>query len=163
MTNKVFNIIKPTSFDEDIIILPSLYETEKFYRELNEILSNLDPQFKYKLDFYLYLHTNDKNKEFKRINLGLGDVYEKDYEEFYRYLLSMLFIENIFEFKGYGLLYKDLFYKDEVQTNIAGFIRKIYSNLETKIIETNNFHHIDEFIEYKRPTVLVTTKERVVA
>lgn len=144
-----------------IYILPSLYETEEFMSLLKNTLSYLDPTLNHSLEYCLYLHTNDKNREFKDrefkdMGVKVSNNYDKDPEDLIRRVLASQIFEAIYEFKGYGVLHYNLFSRDLVNTplKLKDYVDNIFTTLETKIIETNQSDK-EEFIQFKRPLVLI--------
>jgi len=64
----------------------------------------LDKSFTYKLEYCLYLHTNDENiGPLKNIvNLGLGDAFDTNPDdEMFKYLLAYLILNRNYKYKGY--------------------------------------------------------------
>lgn len=140
-----------------INILPSVHETEEFINLLENTLSDLDPTLNHSLEYCLYLHSNDKDKEFKDVGVSVGDTYDKNPEDLLKYILASQIFEAIYEFKGYSVVHYDLFSKKDLvdkPLKLKYYVDNIFTTLETKIIETNESDK-DEFIEFKRPLVLI--------
>lgn len=153
--------MKKNNINTTINILPSVHETDKFMNLLEETLSSLNPSLNYSLEYCLYLYTNDKDRGFKDVDISVGSIYDKNPEDLLKYILASQIFEAIYEFKGYGVVHYDLFNnKDLVYTpqKLKDYVSNIFTMLEANITKTNQSESDkDEFIEFKRPLVLIIT------
>jgi len=136
------------------ILLPSCDEGDLFKSELKNVLSELDKDLSYKLEFCLFLHTNDKSKNLKFILGDYNSLFKKpkiDEEELFRYLAGLNLLEKLYEYKGYYTVHSDLF-KEII--DLDGYILSISKLLGEFVINTNENLDIDEFVEFKKSTVL---------
>ena len=144
--------------NETIYILTNVNDKAEFFNQLKNVLSSLDKSFKYNLEYCLYLHTNDQNKNFKEAGVSAGDSYDSNPDELLNYLFAYQILEANYKFKGYSVLHSDLFNKDDLDMGASllnDYIKNLYNTLGLKIIETNENLNTDEFIEFKRPLVLI--------
>jgi hypothetical protein len=142
----------------EIFILSSIYEGEKFMSELKTRLSCLKKSSSYKLEFCLYLNTNDENKE---LDFTLGNYYSVfifiDQIEIFKNLTGIQLLDEEYEYKGYYIVHSDLFTLELIQ-DLDKYIRQIYKLLGEYVEHTNERLDCDEFVEFKKSTVLKITK-----
>ena len=140
-------------------VLSSILENKEFKSELRSLLLSLEKSFSYKLEFYLFLNTNDETK--KLIHLPKHDFILK-FDEYceqttFNYFLGLMLLENTYKYKGHYLVYHDFFNQDLVQ-DFDVFVKHIIKILGEYAVHTNKTLDIDEFVEFKKLTGLKITK-----
>jgi hypothetical protein len=129
--------------------------------ELKTRLSCLEKSSSYKLEFCLYLNTNDENKE---LDFTLGNYISKfifiDQIEIFKNLTGIQLLDEVYEYKGYYIVHSDLFTLELIQ-DLDKYIRQVYKLLGEYVEHTNERiarADSDEFVEFKKSTVLKITK-----
>lgn len=134
------------------IVLSPIYEEKEFKSELKSWLLSLDKSLFYKLpdgdfkesprvaspEFSMYLHTNDENKKFIPGIPKHDSVLDKNEysDEVGNYLSALMLFENMFKFKGYYIVFTDLFNMEKVD-DLNTYIENIFSKLQDYVIATN--------------------------
>lgn len=170
-----------TSDGERIINLPSIVCDEEFKRDLKNILLVLGKEKEeYKLDYYLYVRCNDKNK--KLISLLASDHYmgsiidngakkkgciSKEEElELQQYIIGLMKLDKLFKYKGFSIMHSTKF--DSTNLLRAPDFKEVgcideYINNVCKILHEcvkyiNKEKLYIEFIEFKKSSLLMITK-----
>ena len=125
-----------------------------FIRDLYYILNSVVKSDKsYEICYYLYLWTNNDNKNLLYI-LSKISVSSDDYtSEFTKQITGLLILEKTFKHRGYYNCVTDI-YNPKLYEYIDQYILNIYTRLGEYVISTNENLLVDEFIEFKRDTVL---------
>jgi hypothetical protein len=77
--------------------------------------------------------------------------------EKFDHLLGLMLLENSYNYRGHYLFHSDLFNPNFVK-DLDGYIKFVYKTLGECVINTNETLDIDEFIEFKKSTVLKIVK-----
>ena len=135
--------------------LPSIDVKDDFYREFKIILSDLDQSFTYKLEYCLWLNTNDKGKELMPILGNYNSVFDNNptNEEISNLILGKRLLEKMYEYHGYYIVHSNLFDAGLV-LDLDVEVKRIYTILGEYVIHTNETSEEDEFVEFKKETFL---------
>ena len=128
---------------------------------LNSLLSSFDNSDKslyYKLEYCIYLHTNDGNKELIR---GVpapesSSIVDTKYSNKIVNIIVGTNFKNRFKYKGLYVVHTDLYYP-ELVLDLNGYIKNVYDILVKYVFYINETLYIDEFLENKKSTLLKIT------
>lgn len=135
------------SNSDSTVILPCIDNGPEFRDQLLFLLNSLDKSSRYKLEFSMYLRTNDDNKKLFNLplpnsNLPLGN-----------FIMSQVIFENTYKFKGYFEFITEKYLYNSEQ-DLIRFVSSIYTRLAEVVINNNEILSHDEFIEFKRPVII---------
>jgi hypothetical protein len=142
-----------------MLILPPLYEFNEFDTSLAKIISDLDPDTFYSLDFYMF---SGHGHDFLDLDILLPKSYSNDTE-----LLN--YIEAVALTKGYTKVNTFVFSHQYLES-IEEFVDDIYNELDTNISEayyagkeSASEENIDSIsIDGSRYTVLTIKRKAVI-
>ena len=149
---------------DSIVVIGSLEFKDIFLGSLKWSLESLDMLFSFKLDYCVYLHTNDKTKNFITPPVPVMDINLQAFttgevpDEYSRFL-SML--EDSFIYKGYFVVYSDIFrvvdYYDSSSglINLDNYLEDVYKRLNNYTISINKSSDIKEYIEDRKSCCVV--------
>lgn len=151
------NINNPNKINasKTLYILPSIMSDDIFCTELFKIFLSLDPDKKYKFNFSMCIHTNNKNKQFIPTYPGMSNIYNDSNTEYFIYYKKWLEqVTSGFKFKGYiNILNNTIDIKncqgEQYAFNTYGYLGKKAGDVNSKG---------QEFMEYKRPVILIINK-----
>lgn len=145
--------------NKTIYILSPLEISNAFCNELDEVLSSLEPNKKYKLEFCMALYTN-KKKQFIPTYPGMNDLFNDYNKGYYRGQILMLeqFVYSKYKFKGYISLLNNTVNINDLDdpAKMAEFVFETYRYLKHKINDTNVL--FQEYYDFQRPFVLIINK-----
>ena len=120
-----------------------------FYIDLVGILYGLDKSYLYKLEYSLFLHTNDRDKKVKFLIppvSGWGDHNNLSNENMFKLaLMNKITYENN-EYHGYHVYKSD--YIDLNSCNLFNYSRDVFSYLSEHTISVNEDLSADGFIDF---------------
>jgi len=134
-----------------IVILPTIENGPEFRDQLLFLLNGLDKTSRYKLEFSMYLHTNDDNKNLS--NLPIEDINSISNLPIENYLMTKVLFEKFFKFKGYFAFFAEKYLYNSEQ-DLIKFVSSVYTRLGELVINTNEVLDQDGFIEFKRPVII---------
>lgn len=134
-----------------LVILPTIENGPEFRDQLIFLLNGLDKTCRYKLEFSMYLHTNDDNK--KLSNLPVDDISSISNISIENYLMTKVLFEKFFKFKGYFAFFAEKYLYNS-EKDLIKFVSSVYIRLEELVINTNEILDQDGFIEFKRPVII---------
>lgn len=130
------------------IFLPSLHNKDEFLKVLKGILDELSLEKNlYRLEYSLFLHTNDGSKELKFYlapDSGI-DPSKLSSNEMMNQMLGMKILYETFKYKGYHLFHSDLL--DLELTKDFEYINLVYNKLGMCVTQINEDLDKEGFIE----------------
>lgn len=132
----------------------------KFNKSLKSSLCSIitDKSISYKLEYFLYLHTNDENKELIKGVPIYDSVLDNKYSnQVMNHIFALTYLENLYEYKGYAVVHTDI-YDPKLFLNMDSYVNNVYYILQKYVIYINEEAlEIEEFIEFKKSTILKIT------
>jgi len=134
-----------------LIILPTIENGPEFREQLLFLLNGLDKSSRYELEFYMYLHTNDDNKNL--FDLPVDDISSISNIPIDNHLMSKILFKKFYKFKGFFgfITYKYLYNSEQ---DLIKFVSSVYKRLGEHVINTNEVLDQKGFIEFKRPVII---------
>ena len=135
----------------------------KYNKSLKDYLSLIidinNKDLSYKLEYFLYLHTNDENKELIRGVPESDSVLDNKYSnQVMGHIYALAYLENVYQYRGYYLVHTDI-YDTKLVLNKDSYIKNIYDMLQKYVIYMNEEAlDTDGFIAFKKYTVLKITE-----
>jgi hypothetical protein len=172
LSTNSFNIMNGFINDELVLWLPSPAEGNTsrshpcdtlipnengFTYDLRKVLLDLKSynDWVYKLEFYLYLNTNDNTRKLEHHWSGETEIDpdELSPDEFLRKTLGIGMLRHMYEYRGYHMFYSDLI-KFEGFTEFDSYPLKVQSILGNHVININENLTEDGFVEFNRLVLL---------
>jgi hypothetical protein len=105
----------------------------------------------YKLDFYLYVRTNDDSKEFISLipneNYMFSNVNTNGFDEHQKYTMGLMMLDKLYKYKGFSIIHSTNFDHTSIH-DIDEYINNIYTILGKSVVYINEERlDLDEFIE----------------
>lgn len=146
---------------EGLYSLPSINVKDDFYRGLNKILLDLDQSFTYRLEYCLWLNTNDKGKELMPTLGNYNSVFENNptHDEISKLMLGKMILEKMYVYHGYYIVHSNLF-NAGLALDLDVEVKRIYKILGEYVMHTNKTPEVDEFVEFKKETFLRISKHK---
>lgn len=132
------------------VFLPSIENETLFLLKLNSQLESLSSKsLDSKLDFCLFLHTNDSSKELEYL-LSPDSGIENPNPNDLKLLLAYSILWKTFQFRGYDMCYSVDFKGDSIDK----ICKRVYHALSSHVVSVNEATDNDGFIELKKSTLL---------
>lgn len=160
-----------TNDGERMINLPSITLGVEFKRDLKNVLSVLGKENKvYKLDYYLYIRSNENKKLLSLLTSEnyIGSILDnsvrkngcisKEQEvELKQYIIALKLLDKQYKYKGFSVIHSTKFDNTTLHV-IDEYINNIYTLLGKCVVYINEeCLDIDEFIEFKKSSILKVT------
>lgn len=165
--NKYFSTKENSSnismhFKENILFiwLPPISDKNEFLKSLEKILNllNLDKNFFYKLEFSLFLHTNDSNKDVVfHLPPSELDPSKLNIDNMRKLTLAMSILYKQYNFRGYYIYHTEAI---NFPIDFEYYLNNIYNGLGDSIISTNEDLDIDGFIEFNKYILLKVYRKK---
>lgn len=152
-----------------MLILPPLYEFNEFDTSLAKIISDLNPDTFYSLDFYMFSNQGVKSLDLDIVLPSLGKIYSNGTSTSVKNTELLNYIEAIALTKGYMKVNTFVFAHQYLES-IEEFVDDIYNELDTNISEAYyagkepaNEENIDTIpMDGSRYTILTIKREAVI-
>lgn len=124
----------------------------EFIYQVVYTLKELDYSYSYKFEWSLFLHTNDKDKNLT-FHLLPQSGQAPDPQDMLKLMLSMKILYDTYKYRGYYVYHSEIVNFNFVK-DFSDYLQKTYSLLGSIVINTNENLDEDNFIEFKKPTIL---------
>src|SRR5438034_2256287 len=158
-----YSSISPTDREVWGVLLPCINDKTEFMNSLKSSLPLVDKDNKslsYKLEYCLYLYTNDENKvlvEGPDNDDSLLDSNKYSEDQILNHSIALEMFEDSYEYKGYYVVHTDL-YDPELVLDLDGYVKNVLYILGKYVIHINETLNIFEFVNFKKSTILKITK-----
>jgi hypothetical protein len=149
-----------------MLILPPLYEFNKFEPSLAKIISELTPETFYSLDFYMFINHGFDFLDHYTLLPSLDKTYPDNISTSVKSIELLDCIEAVCLTKGYMKVSTFVFAHQYLES-IEKFVDNIYNELDTNI--SNVYYEpaseesvIEACMDVRRHTVLIVKKEAVI-